>query len=272
MNAYEELIKVVKPEEIKKITINSIELDKEKTLELMKETTIDKLLEDLTFWAEDFKINIQIDDSDFVTEIYFIVIPLKPTTKYKINPESLTETWLDPETGQRLPLKTKAYLEEEKRKEELRQKEIDEYNKKRYERAKNRIETQLKEVEQFKFKPFTIIEGGRFNRCRYITLPDSFPVPKSDYCVDNTEFYKGMEKTRKYVDFVGLAGMKNNEPCVLFKCASDSLKNAKDLQKIVNQAIKENKFTPILGISQESIGRKILDIVIEEIIEELINA
>lgn len=269
--AYDELQDVVDITKITKVTLNEVELDKEKTLELMKETTIDELLEDLTFWAQDFKINIQIDDSDFVTEIYFIVIPLKPTTKYKINPESLTETWLDPKTGQRLPLKTKSYLEEEKRKEEIRQKEIEEYNKKQYEHAKNRIETQLKEVEIFKFEPFTIIEGGVCNRCRYITLPESFPIPKSDYCVDNTEFYSNLEKTRKYVDFVGLAGMKDDKPQLLFRYALDSLKNHQDLHDLVDKALNENKFTPVIGISQESICRKDLDVTIQEIKEELIN-
>lgn len=273
--AYDYLIEEVELEEITKITLNELELelDVNKTLELMKEIKIEDIFSDLTIWTKTSRFDRITGYDEFGDEqTYFKETKLKPNTKIKVTPESLKELWKDPETGERLPFKTKAYLKEEKRKEEIRQKEIEEYNKKQYEHAKNRIEAQLKEVEQFEFKPFTIIEGGRFNRCRYITLTEDFPIPKSDYCVDNTEFYKGMEKTRKYVDFVGLAGMKNNEPCILFKYALDSLKNAKDLQKLVNQAIKENKFTLVLGISQESICRKDLDVAIEEIREELINS
>lgn len=273
--AYDNLRDVIDTTKITKITLNELklELDVNKTLELMKEIEIEDLFSDLTIWTKTSRFDRITGYDEFgETHTYFKEMKLRPATNKKVIPESLKELWRDPETGMRLPLRTKAYLKEEKRKEEIRQKEIKEHNKKQYEHAKNVIETQLKEVEQFEFKPFTIIEGGVGNKCRYITLPENFPIPKSDYYVDNTEFYKGMEKTRKYVDFVGLAGMKNNEPCILFKYALDSLKNAKDLQKLVNQAIKENKFTLVLGISQESIDRKILDIAIEEIREELIKA
>lgn len=273
--AYDNLRDVIDTTKITKITLNELklELDVNKTLELMKEIEIEDLFSDLTIWTKTSRFDRITGYDEFGdTQTYFKEIKLKPETNKKVIPESLKELWKDPETGMRLPLRTKAYLKEEKRKEEIRQKEIEEYNKKQYEHAKNRIETQLKEVEQFEFKPFTIIEGGVCNRCRYITLPESFPIPKSDYCVDNTEFYSNLEKTRKYVDFVGLAGMKDDRPQLLFRYALDSLKNHQDLQDLVDKAINENKFTPVIGISQESICRKDLDTTIQEIREELINA
>lgn len=270
--AYDELQEVIDITKITKITLEEIEIDKEKTLELMKEIEIDDIFDNIVFWTKESRID-KINDLDCYGDylICFKETMLKQKTKIKVTPESLVELWKDPETGTHLPVKTKAYLKEEKEKEEIRQREIEESNKKKYERAKNLIETQLKEVEQFEFNPFTIIVGGMFNRCRYITLPDNFPVPKSAYYVGDTEFYKDMEKTRKYVDFVGLAGMKNNKPCILFKYALNSLKDTKDLQDLISQAMKENKFTLVLGISQESIDRKILDEVIEEIRKELEN-
>lgn len=62
--AYEELVKVVKPEEITKITLGEIELEKETTLELMKETTIVDILEKLIFWTEDSRIE-KVKDYNF---------------------------------------------------------------------------------------------------------------------------------------------------------------------------------------------------------------
>lgn len=110
--AYEELVKVVKPEEITKITLGEIELAKETTLELMKETTIVDIFEKLIFWTEDSRIEKVKDynfDGDFCP--YYKKTKIKPRTK--VTPESLTELWKDPETGMDLPLKTQAYLEEE---------------------------------------------------------------------------------------------------------------------------------------------------------------
>lgn len=269
---YDELQDVVDITKITEITLDEIELDVNKTLELMKGIEIEDLFSGLTIWTKTSRLDRITEYDEFGDEqTYFKETKLKPKTKIKVVPESLKEMWRDPETGMHLPVKTKAYLKEEKEKEEIRQREIEESNKKKYERAKNLIETQLKEVEQFEFNPFTIIVGGMFNRCRYITLPENFPIPNADYYLDNIKFYKNMTQTKKYVDFVGLAGMKNNKPCVLFRYALNSLKDTKDLQDLVNEAIKENKFTPVLGISQEIIGRKDLDDIIQEIKMELEN-
>ena len=269
--AYDELQDVVDITKITEITLDEIELDVNKTLELMKGIEIEDLFSGLTIWTKTSRLDRITEYDEFGDEqTYFTETKLKPKTKIKVVPESLKEMWRDPETGMHLPVKTKAYLKEEE-KEEIRQREIEESNKKKYERAKNLIETQLKEVEQFKFEPFTIIVGGMFNRCRYITLPKTFPIPKYSHDLYFDNFYENMTQSKKYVDFIGLAGMKNNKPCILFGYSTDSLKDTKDLQDLVNKAIKENKFTPVLGISQEIIGGKDLDIVMREIKKELEN-
>lgn len=270
--AYDELQDVIDTTKITKITLNELklELDVNKTLELMKDIEIEDLFSDLTIWTKTSRFDRITEYDEFGdTQTYFEETKLKPETNKKVIPESLKDLWKDPDTGMHLPMKTKAYLEEEKIKEKIRQKEKEESNKRNYKRVKNLIETQLKEIEKFEFTPFTIIEGGDFNRCRYITLPKTFPIPKYSHDLYFDNFYENMTQAKKYVDFIGLAGMKNNKPYILFGYSADSLKNAKDLQDLVNKAIKENKFTPVLGISQEIIGGKDLDIVMQEIKKEL---
>lgn len=271
--AYDELQDIVNINDITKITLDEIELEKEATFELMNKIEIDEMIDGIVFWTSDSRIDKIVDYADYdydYGEIRFQETKInQKTIKFKIIPKSLTTLWKDPETGMDLPLKTKAYLDEEKKKEEIRQKEIARYKQEKYERAKNVIEKQIEETEEFEFEPFTIIEGGMYNACRYITLPEDFPIPNADYYLGSTQFYRHMKLTKKYVDFIGLAGMKNNKPCILFKYALDSLKDAKDLQDLVIDAINKHKFTPVLGISKESIGRQDLDLSIQEIKKEL---
>lgn len=273
--AYDELQDIVDINAITKITLDEIELEKEATFELMNKIEIDEMIDGIVFWTSNSRIDKAVDygcyeDDD--EQVCFKEKKLKQKTKIKVIPKSLTTLWRDPETGLDLPLKTKAYVDEEKEREEIRQKEIARYKQEKYERAKNVIEKQLEETEEFEFEPFTIIEGGMYNDCRYITLPEAFPIPNADYYLGSTQFYKNMKLTKKYVDFVGLAGMKNDKPCILFKYALNSLKDAKDLQDLVDNAIDKHKFTPVLGISQEIIGGQDLDKVIQEIKKELETA
>lgn len=275
--AYDELQDIVDINEITKITLDEIELEKEATFELMNKIEIDEMIDGIVFWTSNSRIDKIVDYNDYdydygEVQICFKETKLTQKTKLKLIPKSLTTLWRDPETGMDLPLKTKAYLDEEKKKEEIRQKEIARYNQEKYDRAKNVIKKQLEETEEFEFEPFTIIEGGDFNRCRYITLPEDFPMPNADYYLGSTQFYRNMKLTKKYIDFVGLAGMKNHKPCILFKYALNSLKDAKDLQDLVIDAINKHKFTPVLGISQEIIGGQDLDKVIQEIKKELETA
>lgn len=270
--AYDELKDVIDINKITKITLDEIELEKEATFKLMKEIETEDIFDGIVFWTKDSRID-KVKEYDYYgdEEIYFEETKLKQKTNVKVIPESLVQLWKDPETKMHLPLKTKAYLKEEKKKEEIRQKEIEESNERNYERVKNLIGMQLKETEKFEFEPFTIIKGGDFDRCRYITLPKTFPIPKYSHDLYFDKFYENMAQAKNYVDFAGLAGIKNNKPCILFGYSADSLNNAKDLQDLVNKAIKENKFTPVLGISQEAIGGKDLDRVIQEIKNELEN-
>lgn len=274
--AYDELQDIVDINDITKITLDEIELEKEATFELMNKIEIDEMIDGIVFWTSNSRIDKIVDYNDYdydYGEIRFQETKInQKTSKLKIIPKSLTTLWRDPETGMDLPLKTKAYLDEEKKRAEIRQKEIARYKQEKYERAKNVIEKQLEETEEFEFEPFTIIEGGEFNRCRYITLPEEFPIPDTDYYLGGTPFYRHMKLTKKYVDFVGLAGMKNSKPCILFKYALNSLKDTKDLQDLVIDAINKHKFTPVLGISQEIIGGQDLDKVIQEIKKELETA
>lgn len=77
-SAYEDLIKVVKPEEVIKITLGEVELDKEATFELMKKTIIDDIVTNsIVFWTKDSVINIIVDYSYYDEKIYFKETKLK---------------------------------------------------------------------------------------------------------------------------------------------------------------------------------------------------
>lgn len=118
--AYDYLIEEVGPEEITKITLGEIEIEKEATFELMKKIDIEYVFNDIVFWTKDSMINKITDYSDYECgEVRFKERKLKPNTKIKVTPESLKELWKDPETGMHLPAKTKTYIEEEKGKEEI---------------------------------------------------------------------------------------------------------------------------------------------------------
>lgn len=273
--AYDELKDMIDISKITKITLDEIELDKEATFKLMKEIEIEDIFDDIVFWTKDSRIDKIVDYADYDYDygtIRFNETKLKQKTKIKVVPESLKDLWKDPETGMHLPMKTKAYLKEEKKKEEIRQKEIEKYKNEKYQKIKRIIEEKLNGAEEFEFEPFTIIEGGDYNRCRYITLPKNFPIPKSSYDLYFEKFYENMPQSTKYVDFIGLAGIKDNKAQILLRYGSNSLNNIEDLKELVNKAIKENKFTPVLGISQEIIGGKDLDDIIQEIKTELESA
>lgn len=273
--AYDELKNVIDISKITKITLNEVELEKEATFELMKEIEIENIFNDIVFWTKDSRIDKIVDYADYDYDygtIRFNETKLKQKTKIKVVPESLKDLWKDPETGMHLPMKTKAYLKEEKIKEEIKQKEIEKYKNEKYQKIKRIIEEKLNGAEEFEFGPFTIIEGGDYNRCRYITLPKNFPIPNGSYDLYFDKFYENMETATTYVDFIGLAGMKDNKAQILLRYGSNSLNNMEDLKELVNKAIKENKFTPVLGISQEIIGGKDLDRVIQEIKTELESA
>ena len=114
--AYDYLIAEVNPEEIMKVTLNELELDVEKTLELMKETYIDMLFDDLVFWTKNARFDRVIEYDYYGDEtIYFQERKIKQKTKKKVIPDSLVEMWIDPVTQERLPFKTKAYLKEEEK-------------------------------------------------------------------------------------------------------------------------------------------------------------
>lgn len=238
--AYDDLRAVINPKDIIKITLGEIELEKYTTFELMTEIEINDIIDDLVFWTKDSRID-KIKEYDYEEDhsfAYYKATKLEQKTKIKVYPDSLTKSLKDPETVEKIA---------------------------------NLIEAQIKTTENFKFKPFTIIEGGIYNACRYITLPENFPIPNDNYYLGSTKFYKNMTQTKKYVDFVGLVGVKNNKPCILFKYALNLLKDTKDLKELIDNAINEHKFTPVLGISQEMIGGKDLDEVIQEIKKELKN-
>lgn len=216
MNAFEELEKLIAIEKITAITTRSASLSIPETLELMKDTSVTNLITDLTFWAKDEKIIIDEYEDEWDTDIELVRVSLKPNRKLvKGTPESVTETWLDPETRKHLPFKTDEY--------HVKQKELKEANAKRRAEDEKRfiqdVRDQAARLERYyanlpvvEVEPFTIIKGGiGGDSCRYITLPNDFPASLSSLALMG-EFYSEVSKElRRVIDFVGYAGMERDK-------------------------------------------------------------
>ena len=265
MPTIEELKELIDLKEIKKITLGDIELDIEKTLELMEETPIEYIFEDLEIWCEDFKIIIICEEYDFYEEYYFKKINLKPKTKIKVIPESLKRTWTDPETGKQLPVRTKAYYEKKKQEEIADVKIMEE----RFKAVEEKITKKAEEASTYIFEPFTVIKGGMYNDCRYITLPEEFEMPNDDLMCLSQEFYSKMNDAKVgSINFVGVAARVDDENKVMFRCNGRTFDKAPHIKEKVEKLIKEKKLTPVVGFSPESMRSSDPEEEVERIVTE----
>ena len=265
MPTIEELKELVDLKEIKKITLGDIELDIEKTLELMKETPIEYIFEDLEIWCEDFKIIIVCEEYDFYDNYYLKKIPTSPETTIKVIPESLKRTWTDPETGKQLPVRTKAYYEKQKQDEIANVKMMEE----RFKAVEEKITKKTEEASTYTFEPFTVIKGGMYNNCRYITLPEEFEMPNDDLMCLSQEFYSKMNDAKVgSINFVGVAARVDGENKVMFRCNGRTFDKAPHIKEKVEKLIKEHILTPVVGFSPESMRSSDQEEEIERIVTE----
>lgn len=259
--AYDNLTTVVEPEKITKITLNELELDVDRTLELMKETEIEDLFSGLVFWTKTSKINrtTGYDDLYDCEKEYFQEIQLRPKTKKKVVPDSLVEMWRDPETREELPYKTKAYL---KREEEIRlekEKREIKYRQEQFQAIKDKINKYTDITEKANIEPLTIMKGGIHDVCRYVVLPKNFPIPRSSFLfIKNEDFYKDMDQeVMSCIDFAGMAGVYKGKLQPLFKYGESCLdmfteEEQQEIRDLINNAINEGKLATIVGISEVS--------------------
>lgn len=274
--AYDYLTAEVNPEEITKVTLNELEFDVKKTLELMKETDIDVLFDDLVFWTKNARYDRAIEYDHYGDKtIYFQERKIKQKTKKKIVPDSLVEMWTDPVTQERLPFKTKAYLKEEEKYRIQTKKEEIKYRKEKFQELKDRVNEYIRLSEKSKIEPLTIIVGGRNDVCRYITLPQSFPMPKSStFYLRLEDFYKNMNKDIfYYIDFAGIAGVMDGKLQPLFRFGESTLamfieSERNEIKRLINNAIKDGKFAIVVGISEVSAGALDVGMAAEKVVEE----
>lgn len=265
MTTIKELKELIDLKEIKKITLGDIELDIEKTLELMKETPIEYIFEDLEIWGKDFKIIIVCEEYDFYEEYYFKKINLKPKTTIKVIPESLKRTWTDPETDKELPVRTEAYYEKQKQDEIANAKMMEE----RFKAVEEKITKKTEEASTYTFEPFTVIVGGMYNDCRYITLPEEFEMPNDDLMRLSQEFYSNMDETKvDSINFVGVAARVDGENKVMFRCNGKTFDKAPHIKEKVEKLIKEHILTPVVGFSPESMRSSDQEEEVERIVTE----
>lgn len=63
--AYDELQDIVDINEITKITLDEIELEKEATFELMNKIEIDEMIDGIVFWTRNSRIDKLVDYNDY---------------------------------------------------------------------------------------------------------------------------------------------------------------------------------------------------------------
>lgn len=276
MNAFKSLERLINVEDITTITTNAMELTIPETMELMKEVIVENLLIDLVFWTKDEKVvveNVMDDWGDTHKEL--VSISLKPSKNLiKGTPESLVDTWQDPETGKNLPFKTDSYFEklrEDERKREKKEKEREIAHIKEIIDVTNKNKEYFETLPVTEFEPFTIFEGGTFtileggNRnynCRYVTLPRHFDASKSKFGLEG-DFYEEVDKdVRKLADYVGYAIKEHGRlvPIGMYSLAkrnkedSEELRKAKDYQEQVWEDAENNgKIVKIVGVSVDSV-------------------
>lgn len=276
MNAFKSLERLINVEDITTITTNAMELTIPETMELMKEVIVENLLDDLVFWTKDEKVVVEYVMDDWGdTDKELVSISLKPPKNLiKGTPESLVDTWKDPETGKYLPFKTEPYLEklrEDERKREKWEKEREIALIKEIIEVTNKNKEYFETLPVTEFEPFTIFEGGTFtifeggNRnynCRYVTLPRDFDASKSKFGLVG-DFYEEVDKdVKKTVDYVGYAIKEHGRlvPIGMYSLAqrnkedSEELRKAKDYQEQVWEDAENNgKIVKIVGMSVESV-------------------
>ena len=262
MNAFKSLERLINVEDITTITTNAMELTIPETMELMKEVIVENLLDDLVFWTKDEKVVIEYVMDDWGdTDKELVLISLKPPKNLiKGTPESLVDTWQDPETGKNLPCKREKL---EKEREIAHIKEIIDVTNKNKEYFETLPVTEFEPFTIFEGGTFTIFEGGNRNyNCRYVTLPRHFDASKSPYGLLG-DFYEEVDKdVKKLVDYVGYAIKEHGRlvPIGRYSLAqrnkedSEELRKAKDYQEQVWEDAENNgKIVKIIGVSVESV-------------------
>ena len=267
MNAFKSLERLINVEDITTITTHAMELTIPETLELMKEVIEENLLVDLVFWTKDEKVvveNVMDDWGDTNKEL--VSISLKPSKNLiKGTPESLVDTWQDPETGKNLPFKTESYLEklrEDERKREKMEKEREMAHIKEIIEVTNKNKEYFETLPVTEFEPFTIFEGGSNNNCRYVTLPRDFDASKSPYGLLGDLYEEVDKEVRKLVDYVGYAIKEHGRLVTIGRYSlaqrnkedSEELRKAKDYQEQVWEDAENNgKIVKVVGVSIESV-------------------
>lgn len=288
MNALKELKDLINIEKITAITTSTANLSINETLELMKNVNIEDLNVDLTFWTKDDKVIVEeVEDEWSLDELILVKHSLKPEKGLvKGVPESVTKVWKDPETGKAFPFKTNAYHDREMKKKEEKEK----LDRQRDEDFVNQViskteanKAHFENLSTIENNPFTIIEGGYGNRCRYITLPKDFPFSEFSYGLIG-EFYSGMDKElRNVVDLSGIAIVNDyGELEVVSRYAPLEIKenypdkkiNAlKNYNELYSSLAKDGKIVKVVGFCAETISYNMgtLDEVAENLRNELMS-
>lgn len=93
--AYDELQDIIDINDITRITLDEIELEKEATFELMNGIELDEMIDGIVFWTSNSRIDKIVDYNDYdydygEVQICFKETKLTQKTKLKVIPKSLT--------------------------------------------------------------------------------------------------------------------------------------------------------------------------------------
>lgn len=284
MSSLEQLKRLINVEDITAITTKEATLSIPETLELMSDVNVESLNSDLTFWTKKEKVIVYEDKYDeWDSEVQLMKVNLTPSKGLiKGVPESVTEVWKDPDSGKTFPFKTKAYNDEQTKREKDRAERVKKAEKKNIEYINAKIEkdgnyfNSLNPVEE---EPFAIIKGGRNNNCRYIILPKDYPYSRSTYGLLDDFYNKVSPESRAVIDFSGIAANKNGVlevaarylPLNVEEHYTKEHRQATIKHNELYETLEEKgKFVKIIGFSIESLSYNELG-TLDEVAEKLRN-
>lgn len=261
-------------EEIKKITFNEFELDKNATLKLLETyTDIEDILEDLIFWGKNFKIEILDEYNEYgdCSRKFLINYFVVPKTIEKIIPDNLKFTYdytAKNKKTYKVPFKSKEIIKKEKAEEKRRKEEEKKYNEKIIKEAldfldeKERIllNKDVKELENF-----TILNDKTnywFNR--YIVIPNDLNL----YTNSNFAEFLGNDLSQ-IIDFYGYLFPKDEvEICGLFRCKEKfwhKQQVVKRRNQMIDNLLKNKKIYNCIGFSSNYIPESLEDYTPDEL-------
>lgn len=262
MTSYEKLSELTDISKIKAVYFNrKFKMDLTKTLELMEDTNLDEFSSEIEFYGDNFKI-IKRDaeyNNDYTDS--FEIIELKEPTQFEeIVPITLNtnEMRYSEEYEAVVPIITQSMIEEDENKQiRYAFERVKAHENKMYE-----LETLAKELEELdtmNIEDFTIFEGGIFDNCAYIVVPEH-PKHMCSRIITDELFLNKSDRNR--FDYVAHAYLENG----ILKSGLPSFGEPngdylddnyiETRKRILDKLVKSKQLVKIIGVSPDMLYNK----------------